>query len=58
LDNIETAYVKPAPVSAPRAPQTPVAAAKPYSVATPDGKTHRFDTPAALAAFKKAAGLN
>ena len=37
---------------------TPVAAAKPYSVATPDGKTHGFDTPAALAAFKKAAGLN
>jgi len=36
---------------------TPAAAAKPYLVATPDGKTHSFDTPAALAAFKKAAGL-
>jgi len=29
LDNIETAYVKSAPVSAPRAPQTPVAALSP-----------------------------
>jgi hypothetical protein len=36
----------------------PAAVAKPYSVATPDGKTHTFTTPAALAAFKKAAGLN
>jgi hypothetical protein len=29
LDNIETAYVKPAQVSAPRAPQTPAAALSP-----------------------------
>jgi len=45
---------------APASPPTPApaAAAKPYSVSTPDGKTHSFDTPAALAAFKTAAGLN
>jgi len=36
---------------------TPAAAAKPYSVSTPDGKTHSFDTPAALAAFKTAARI-
>lgn len=57
LDNIETAYVKPAPVSAPRAPQTPAAAAKLYSVSTPDGKTYDFNTPAKAAEFKKAAGI-
>ena len=45
---------------APASPPTPApaAAAKPYSVSTPDGKTHSFDTPAALAAFKTAARLN
>ena len=57
LDNIETAYVKPAQVSAPRAPQTPAAAAKLYSVSTPDGKTYDFNTPAKAAEFKKAAGI-
>ncbi len=57
LDNIETAYVKPAPVSAPRAPQTPAAAAKLYSVSTPDGKTYDFNTPAKAAEFKKAAEI-
>ena len=44
-----------APASPP--PPAPAAAAKPYSVSTPDGKTHSFDTPAALAAFKTAAGI-
>ena len=57
LDNIETAYVKSAPVSAPRAPQAPAAAAKLYSVSTPDGKTYDFSTPAKAAEFKKAAGI-
>ena len=54
LDNIETAYVKPAP--RPPAP-APAAAAKLYSVSTPDGKTYNFNTPAKAAEFKKAAGI-
>ena len=54
LDNIETAYVKSAPTSA---PQAPAAAAKSYSVTAPNGKTYPFDTPAKAAAFRKAAGI-
>lgn len=47
LANIERKYLGPA--------QTPATAG--VSVQTPDGQTHTFPTPAAAAAFKKAAGL-
>jgi len=38
-------------------PQAAPAAAKPYSVTAPNGKTYPFDTAAQAAAFKKAAGI-
>jgi len=62
LPNYPSFAVIPEPKSrlgsaAPAKPQAPAAAAKLYSVSTPDGKTYDFSTPAKAAEFKKAAGI-
>ena len=60
IDDIDNAYVKgdgklPKRGAAPAPAPAPAAAAN--VVVTPDGQSHTFPTPAAAAAFKKAAGL-
>ena len=56
IDDIDNAYVK-GDGKLPKRGAAPAPAAAANVVVTPDGQSHTFPTPAAAAAFKKAAGL-